>query len=413
MSLTSDWQDAITTLQGIQGRIAHIRPEVSQVRLVGGGVLPTSTARRSIIYVRWQMPDGETYTGSVNGPNAQLAPLVASQLAKLHRLDGMNDVDTASAFHLQAPGTPVPGGAVSGMDFVGMDFVGDAADAAMHAHDFTIRRSRDGGWSGCVTIPTRGGEITICASADERAIARALRDSMVQSGYVGDAFADIARGFQQMAQGIAQGRVFDRLGSMLSQAMNDPTVSQVLNIASVIPGVGIGVAAARAASGVIDQLQSGHGPTQERVRQTIQAAHDGDPHAQRATAALFTAAQQRGPAAILTTLGNLFGASQQQGGLQGGDIVNAGTSLLSAASSGYESGYMPRLAAPGRAGRFQRGGFRGASPEIGWDWYHMPAREQASLYSPRQAYLQGQGLVNRGAPVHDIRSMADVRNLIH
>lgn len=297
-----------------------------------------------------------------------------------------------------------------------------------HRHTFSIQRRPDGLWSACVCVPTPGGPLYLCATADEHAVAQALQTELSVTRN-----PSIASGldFRAACGAVAEARAMDRVGSALKQMTRDPGVQSIFqNIVPMIPFVGppaaLAFQGARAAIAITDKVNAGDPKATAAVKAVADRAKKGDKRAERAIMALreaqilketerLTVENKRlisdndmlrlkiaamekkwedKPLDAADDFVDMWGGSDE---FVGPDIVQAAGNLIGAAVEASGAGQLARpIVASYYAKRMPVGGNirRDSSPEVG-ALYHRPMRE-SSTASARKDYLRGTALQTQG-----------------
>ena len=396
-------------------------------QLLGTG--PTEGGRG--IFVRFNA-HGEEYVLTLSGNPANIEGLVNAMHARvsphLQRLTPLICSPTASSGDDEAPGT--------------LSFHGRESDPrprrnedrrAFHEHTFSIQRRPDGLWTACVAIPTPGGPLYLCATADEHAVAQALHGelSAVSGGrsWVGSDSYHAACGQ------VAQARVEDRLGAALRNMVRDPGVQAIFATAvPMVPFVGppaaLAFQGAKLAMELTDKAEKGDPRARQAVSKIVVEARKGDPNAKRALDAMKVAKQARklnkreqellllraenedlkaklkaaeaaasakweeSPKEAAEDFLDQWGGSEEYIGL---DTIHATGEVLG--QHAIAAGVSRQLARPVLAHYFRERIDAGpvehrGTPEVG-AFYHRPMRE-ASDVALRRDYLRGQAIMTYG-----------------
>lgn len=459
----------------LQARVAAITPQraASLPRMIGAGGIDAPNGQ-GIAYARWQMPDGEVFTGSVRASQAPLGRMIDYGAEITARYLRLPDADLARMLSPQASASAgfAPPRALLAQR------LGDRR--LLHRHDFALSRRPDGLWVACISVPTQYGPINFCASANEAFITAALEDALgtqgVSRSQAGTIFDDVVRN-------IAQSRIMDRLSAQIRRFVNDrgardpfgfvPSVMRPRPdlmpeggdqeagffplIAAFAPQIVDGVK--RIAPHVEDAFRGAvHGVQQGARRrggyamagwkgqpEKVVFPSSGAPQAPppyagqpvmfaqapmtQAQPFMMAPPQMMAPQAapsgggglegLLGGFGQILGGATRRGGADAGDITRGAGRILQGlgglfSSRGEVGAFGPtvRMSHADRRTLIQEEGGRGRSgrsklprldtPEVGF-LYHRPARPSAQIpMTGRDAYLQGQALLNRGAPVRRI-----------
>lgn len=160
----------------------------------------------------------------------------------------------------------------------------------LHRHTFSIQRRPDGLWTACVCIPTDGGPVYLCATADEHAVAQALQNELaIVSGgrsWVG------SDEYRAACGQTAEARAEDRLGGAVRSFVNDPGAQALFSAMPVVPVVGpiasLAFHGTRAAVQAVDAARAGDPKARAGIARISAAAKRGD----RRAIAAFNALKQ-------------------------------------------------------------------------------------------------------------------------
>jgi hypothetical protein len=156
---------------------------------------------------------------------------------------------------------------------------------ALHQHQFSITRRPDGLWSACVCIPTAGGNVYLCATADEHAVAQALHGEL--AAVSGNRRWTGNERFRRVCAEIGNARAMDRLGASARTFMGDPAVRSIFqSVVPLIPVVGpiasTAFNASNSAIAVVDRAEKGDPNARQAVARVTADARANKPGARQA-----------------------------------------------------------------------------------------------------------------------------------
>lgn len=451
MTLASAASDLCSDLSMLQARLIMEGYPV-RARILNCGTSGRPGGRHAQgVFVRFDA-NGEEYVFTVTGPTAGIERYLAMSHENLQRMlarhwparpeveDALHDLGD----RLRGGDTTASGALWMGPSHdktVDMDVIAGydeqevsprhrrAADRSLlHRHTFSIQRRPDGLWTACVCIPTPQGDVHLCATADEHAVAQALQGELtdVSGGRIWAGHP----AFRQACEKVGEERAMDRLGSALRSMVRDPGVQSVFSsIVPFVPVVGppaaLAFEGAKMAVNITDKLQKGDPETTQKVRQVVTKAKQGDQKSikflkmlklgqeyakqnpvkpdpkiaileaenkeLRLKLAACEAKWKEKPEEAADDYTDLFGGGDE---FVGPDIIQAAGNVIGAYAA--EASGDPNLAKPMISRYYQErlpmGDVkrRDGSPEVG-ALYHRPMRESSDA-SLRRDYLRGTSL---------------------
>ncbi len=276
-----------------------------RARVVGTGV------NGSALFVRFNA-EGEEYLFTITGPSESLERYIANNHALLQRMvPHLNRVPCQGCdVGYQGPSiepNPAPRR--------------EAQRAMLHSHPFEIRRRPDGLWSATVTLPTPGGPLHLCATADEHAVAQAMAGEVAAIG--GDRRWLGSKQYRTLVGEVAEKRALDRVGGSLQgliasgsaeQAcgsdfgssfgnamrgfLQDKTAGTIMQtVVPLVPVVGpaasLAYGGAKMALDLTDKAQQGDPVARQEIVRISRAAKSGEPDAVRALVTMKAAVKAR------------------------------------------------------------------------------------------------------------------------